>query len=67
MLDYDELLNIADTIKNNYPKDAKDLSDALDLVSLALDGIAVPVTNLSTYFMILKNVQLKYRCGRFNC
>ncbi len=39
MLDYDELLNIADTIKNNYPKDAKDLSDALDLVSLALDGI----------------------------
>lgn len=39
MLDKNTFLNIIDTVKTQYPTDAKDLSEALDLVSLALDGL----------------------------
>lgn len=45
MLNKDFFLKIIDTVKTNYSSDAKDLSEALDLVSLALDGLYDNSTN----------------------
>jgi len=56
MLDKKEMNNMIDIIKTQYLSDAKDLSEALDLVSLALDGLFDNSTNKINELMLKRKM-----------
>lgn len=43
MLDYDKMLTIAEMIKSDYPKEAKDFVDSFEWLSLSIDGVLATI------------------------
>ncbi len=43
MFDYNEVVKISETIKSDYPKEAKDFVDAFEWLNLAIEGVLASV------------------------